>query len=179
MIKKTNLCDIENLLLPEKVVFQNEMILDVAGFNALFDMFKNCYLQDKASFSWKKTYFDENSYMYKDLKKALVRTFGEKEFFIQLGVNTESISLYHGVNALMLQEAEDGLTADHLKDLPLDPLQKVRVPIAPLLKMLLEVKHEDYQSIDFEGVTIIKIRDYENQEEISLSIDEVKNGSSE
>ena len=169
--------NLNSLFLPEKIVFQNEMTLDLAAFMVLVNKFKENYkLMSSASVD--NPIMDKESYMFKDLKQAIVREHEGKEFFVELGTNTSRVIFYHGVNAMILDEEEDGMAKEYLKDLPISPLENIRIPIAPLLKLAKEFGEKE-ERLDFTGVQIVRIRDYDNQEEIVLSIEEIINGSSE
>lgn len=165
-------------LLPTCLTFQNEMTLNLAGFETFLSVFQMLYLENKSLFPHEKTFNEKTPYL-QDLTKAIVQTHNDKEFFIQLGVNTESIVFYHGVDTLTLEEEHEGAAAEYLSNLPVDPMKKVAIPIAPLLKMMKYIQMEDLAPLDFENVEIIRIRDYYNDQELVLSIDDVIQGISE
>lgn len=169
--------NLNEFFLPEKIVFQNEMTLDLAGFMVLINKFKDTYQLMQASFSWDSP-IDTKSSLFKDLKKSIVRKHEDKEFFIELGVNTKRIIFYHGVDTLLLEEETDGMTEEYLKDIPVSPLVDIRIPIAPLLKLAKEIGDPE-TCLDFTGVNLIRIRDYDTNKELILPIEDVINGSSE
>lgn len=168
--------NLNSFFLPEKIVFQNEMTLDLAAFMVLINKFKENYKLMNSTVE--NPVMDKESYMFKDLKQAIVREHEGKEFFVELGTNTSRIIFYHGVSAMILDEEEDGMAEEYLKSLPISPLKNIRIPIAPLLKLAKEVGDKE-DRLDFNDVKIVRIRDYDKHEEIELSIEEVINGSSE
>lgn len=83
------------------------------------------------------------------------------------------------INSLFLPEKiifQNEMTLD--KGLDISPLKNVRIPIAPLLKLAKEIGDKK-EKLDFNGVKIVRIRDYDKHEEVEISIEEVINSSSE
>lgn len=155
-----------------QLVFKGEMILDVSSFQNIIDLFAYDY-----------EYMSAQLHQEKWVKELANMIFFQQNghdmvYHANLGENTANLIFYKDNEMLVVKEDDMDDAFDMMESIGFTAFESIKISLIHILRYMME--HHKYPSntcepISFKGVRTVLVRDYENQKEISIPIEEMLN----